>query len=63
MTRKVACGLCGDDFECEGAPGCWCSEVNVDSNHLKSISLRATDCVCAGCLTATGDWNAVSIRP
>ena len=53
MRRKLDCGLCGRAFECQGLPGCWCSNAKVGPRQMKLISLRATDCVCKDCLTRT----------
>jgi hypothetical protein len=50
MPRMLTCGLCGNAFECEGIPGCWCSEIKLADRRRETISSRASDCVCRSCL-------------
>ena len=55
-VRVVSCEMCGADFGCGGGGGgesgasCWCTAVRVSSERRTKIALKASDCVCPGCL-------------
>jgi len=48
-----SCSKCTIAFECSNEKeGCWCEEVYLDLNTLKTLKKEYANCLCPACLKA-----------
>jgi hypothetical protein len=53
LSRTLKCGICGSEFVCGGVLSfepCWCTNIAMGREQLRTLAAKTRDCVCPECL-------------
>jgi hypothetical protein len=49
--RTIKCSKCGAVFSCNPQGNCWCGNLQLSKEQLKTLKLKYKDCLCENCIS------------